>query len=76
MAESKKITLYLTCKEVELEDKTFTAYKTPIGKLNIDVRFIKDSKEVEKIDGDGYYKFDVKKVNINTQHKYPIIWIK
>lgn len=73
--EKKTITLFLTKKLVKLDNGTqFYAYKTPIGKLSVDVRFTKDSEY--KIDGDGYFDFDVEDVNINTKGEYPVIWVK
>lgn len=76
--EAKILTLFITGHEVKThDDKTFTAYKTQIGKLNMDVRFRKESELYEAWDGkDGYIKLPVDKININTSGKYPVLWVE
>ena len=73
--ESKMITLFIEVKKVKTADgKTFNAYKTPIGKLNMDVKFTKDSgKEPKK---SGYFEFDVEDINLNTTKDYPCLWVR
>lgn len=74
--EVKKITLYLEVKHVKLDNGTeFDAYKTPFGKLNIDVKFTKEA-ESEKPDTNGYYEFNVDSLNLDTRKDYPVIWIR
>ncbi len=74
--ESKKITLFITIKHVKLDNGTeFDAFKTPIGKLNIDVKFTK-AAEKSKPDENGYYEFNAEDVNIDTRKDYPVIWIQ
>lgn len=73
-AEAKEITLYINVKHIKLDNgKEFDAYKTPIGKLNLDVKFNKDAERPEK---DGYYTFKTDEINLNTQGDYPVLWIK
>ena len=73
--EKAKITLYLAKKKVKLDDgKTFDAFKTQFGRLNVDVKFTKNCKDVPK--KSGYCQFDAERLNINTQKDYPVIWIK
>lgn len=73
MKEVKKIKLWLEAKEVEYKDKKFTAFKTPIGGLNVDVKFKKDVKTPTV---SGYYEFNTDEININTEGDYPVIWVK
>lgn len=71
--EVKTIELYLEKRHVKTEDgKEFDAFKTPIGKLNLDVKFRKDAEIPSK---SGYYKFDVSTINLNTKKEYPCLWI-
>lgn len=71
--EAKEITLYLEKKHVNFDGKEFDVFKTPIGKLNVDVKF---QKEAELPTESGYYVFESDKVNLNTKGDYPVIWIR
>ena len=71
--EKKTITLFIEVKEIKSEKGNFTAYKTPIGKLNLDVKF---NKEAEKPEESGYYTFNIEDLNLNTQKDYPCLWIR
>lgn len=73
--ESKTtIKLYIEVKEVKTKDgKKFNAYKTPIGKLNLDVKFNKGAVQPKE---SGYYEFATDEINLNTKGDYPCLWIK
>lgn len=76
----KNVTLFLTTKEVKTKDATgkekkFTAYKTQIGKLNLDVKFTKEYDGVKPIK-DGYFKISADKLSLDTSKDYPCLWIR
>ena len=74
--EAKTITLYLDVRKVKLDNgREFLAYKTPIGKLNLDVKFTKDMDK-EAPTENGYYVFETDKINLDTRKDYPALWIR
>ena len=73
--ETKKIKLYVEVKKVKLENgKSFNAFKTPIGKLNLDVKFTKDCMGVPT--KSGYIELETDKINLNTKKDYTCLWIQ
>lgn len=73
--ETKKIKLYVEVKKVKLENgKSFNAFKTPIGKLNLDVKFTKDFENVPT--KSGYIEVETDKINLNTKKDFPCLWVR
>ena len=74
------ITLKIYAKKVETEENTFIAYKTKIGKLNLDVKLTKeyDGEEFATLkDGEsGYIKLKVVNLSLDTRKKYPVLWVR
>lgn len=72
--EAKQVTLYVEVKHIKLDNgNEFDAFKTPVGKLNLDVKFNKDAEKPVK---SGYYTFLTSEINLNTQGDYPVLWIR
>ena len=78
---TKMLVMYLTVKEVEYfneseeQNETFLAYKTQLGKLNLDVKFTKDASKLAPKKS-RYFEIPVDKVNLDTRGDYPVLWIR
>ena len=64
-----------------VENGDFTAYKTKIGALNLDVKLTKETEHGELFteinDGESaYVKLPVKDLSLDTRKKYPVLWVR
>lgn len=78
MTDTKKelknvITFYVEKQTIKYKDSYFNAYKTKMGKLNIDVKFLKDVAPPLRSREIVVYTDDM---NLNTSGDYPVIWVK
>ena len=73
------IKIYVDVKAVTFgngkDKKTFDAYKTQIGKLNMDVKFTKES-EIKKPTKSGYVTIPTTNLSLDTSKDFPVLWIR